>query len=41
MIGGDRLRDILQQHGLAGARRRNDQCPLAFADGSDNIDHAW
>ena len=28
----DRLRDVLQQHGLAGARRRDDQAALALAD---------
>ncbi len=40
MIGGDRVRDVLQQHGLAGARRRNDQRALALADGRDDVDDA-
>jgi hypothetical protein len=31
MIGGNRIRHVLQQHGFAGARRRNDQAALAFA----------
>ena len=40
MIGRDRLRDVLQQHGLAGARRRDDQGALALADRRDEIDDA-
>ena len=40
MIGGDRMRDVLQQHGLAGARRRDDQRALALADRRDDIDDA-
>ncbi len=40
MIGGDRLRDILQKHRLAGARRRDDQGALALADRRDDIDDA-
>ncbi len=40
MIGGDGVRDILQQHGLAGARRRHDQRALALADRRDDIDDA-
>ena len=39
MIGGDRVRDVLHQHGLAGARRRHDQGALALADRSDDVDH--
>ena len=38
MVGGDRLRDVLQQHRLAGARRRDDQRALAFADRRDDVD---
>ena len=38
MIVRDRMRDILQQHGLAGARRRNDQGALPFADRRDDVD---
>ena len=40
MIGRDRMRDVLQQHGLAGARRRDDQRALAFADRRDDVDDA-
>ena len=40
MIGGDRLGDVLQQHGLAGARRRDNQGALALADRRDDIDDA-
>ena len=40
MIGRDRLRDILQQHRLAGARRRHDQRALPLADRRDQIDDA-
>jgi hypothetical protein len=32
VIGGDRVGDRLQQHGLAGARRRDDQAALALAE---------
>ena len=38
MIGGDRLRDILQEHRLAGSRRRNNQGPLSLANGCHDID---
>src|SRR5262245_47409623 len=38
MIGGDRVGNILQQNGFAGARRRNDQRALALADRGDDID---
>ena len=40
MVGRDRLRDVLQQHGLAGARRRDDQRALAHADRRDDVDDA-
>ncbi len=40
MVLGDRLRDVLQQHGLAGARRRDDQRALALADRRDDVDDA-
>ena len=39
MIGGDGVRDVLHQHGLAGARRRHDQGALAFADRGDDVDN--
>ena len=38
MIGGDRLGDVLQEHRLAGARRRDDQGALALADRRNDID---
>ena len=34
------MRDVLQQHGLAGSRRRHDQGALAFADRRYDIDDA-
>ena len=40
MIGGDRVRDVLQQHRLAGARRRHDQRALALADRRHDVDDA-
>ena len=40
MIGGDRVGDALQQHRLAGARRRNDQAALALADRRQQVHHA-
>ncbi len=40
VIGGDRVRDVLQQNGLAGARRRHNQRALAFADRRDDVDDA-
>jgi hypothetical protein len=40
MVGGDRLGDVLQQHGLAGARRRHDQRALALALRRDDVDDA-
>src|SRR5690606_36321291 len=40
VIPGDRSRDVLQQHRLAGLRRRNDQAALALADRRDEVDDA-
>ena len=40
VIVRDRVGDVLQQHGLAGARRRHDQRALAFADRRDDVDDA-
>ncbi len=40
MVGGDRLRDVLQEHRLAGAGRRDDQGALALADRRDDVDDA-
>src|SRR5471032_2293788 len=40
MIGGDRIGDVLQQHRLAGAWRRNDQPALTLADGRQQVHHA-
>ena len=40
MVGGDGVGDGLQQHGLAGARRRDDQAALALADRRQQIHHA-
>jgi hypothetical protein len=40
MVGGDGVRDGLQQHGLAGARRSDDEAALAFTDGGEQIHHA-
>ena len=40
VIFSDRLRDVLQQHGFAGTRRRNDQRALALADRRDDVDDA-
>ena len=39
MIRGDRVGDVLQEHRLAGARRRDDQAALALAERRDKIDH--
>ena len=36
----DRCRDVLQQHRLAGLRRRDDEPALAFADRRDHVDDA-
>ena len=40
MVLRDRLRDALQQHRLAGARRRDDQAALALADGRHQVHDA-
>ena len=40
MIGRDRVRNVLQQHGLAGARRRNDQAALPLAERRQQIHDA-
>ena len=40
VIVRDRVGDVLQQHGLAGARRRHDQRALALADRRDDVDDA-
>ena len=40
MIGGDRGGDVLQQHRLAGLRRRDDQAALTLADRRHQIDGA-
>ncbi len=40
MVRGDRGGDVLQQHRLAGFRRRDDQAALAFADRRDQVDDA-
>jgi hypothetical protein len=39
VIDGDGVRDVLQQHRLAGARLRHDQSTLAFAEGRHDVDH--
>jgi hypothetical protein len=36
----DGVGDVLQQHRLAGARRRDDQRALALADGAEQVDDA-
>ena len=36
----DRAGHVLQQHGLAGLRRRHDQATLALADGAGQVQHA-
>ena len=38
MVGGDRVGDVLQDDRLAGARLRDDQRALAFAERRDEID---
>jgi hypothetical protein len=40
VIDGDAFDDCLQQHRLAGARRSDDECPLAVPDWRDEIDCA-
>ena len=39
MVVGDRPGDVLEQHGLADARRRDDQRALALALRRDDVDH--
>jgi len=36
--GGDRVRDRLQDRGLAGLGRGDDEAALALADGGDQVD---
>jgi hypothetical protein len=36
----DRVGDLLEQHRLARARRRDDQAALPFADGAEHVDDA-
>src|SRR5258708_12284946 len=38
MVGEDRLRDLLQQDGLAGPRRGHDEPALAPSDGRDHVE---
>jgi hypothetical protein len=40
MIRGDRVRDLDQQRGLAGHRRRHDEAPLSATDRRDQIERA-
>ena len=40
MVCGDGIGNVLQQHGLAGARRRNNQATLAFAERREQIHDA-
>ena len=40
VVGGYRVGDRLQHHGLAGTRWRDDQSALAFADGAEHIEDA-
>ena len=39
VVGRQRMRDVLQHHGLAGARRRHDQRALALAERRDQVEH--
>ena len=39
MVLRDRLGDVLQQHRLAGSRRRDDEPALPFADRRPEIEH--
>ena len=39
MVGHNRMGDVLQHDRLAGARRRDDQCTLAFPERGDQVDH--
>ena len=40
MVGRDGVGEVLQQHGLAGARRRDDQAALALAHGRQQVHDA-
>ena len=40
VIGGDGVGDLLQNHGLAGARRSDDERALAEAQRRNHVDHA-
>ena len=40
VVAGDRVGDVLQQHGLAGARRRDDQGALPLADRRHQVEDA-
>ena len=40
MVLGDAVGDVLQQHRLAGARRRDDQAALTLADGHHQVEDA-
>ena len=40
VVGGDRLTDALEDRGLAGLGRRDDQATLALADRGDEVDGA-
>ena len=40
VIGGKRVSDVLQHHGLAGLGRRDDQAALSLADRRDQVNHA-
>ena len=40
MVPFDRLRDLLEQHGLAGLGRGDDQRALPETDGRDEVEHA-
>ena len=40
VVRGDGVRDRLHQHGLAGARRSDDETALALADGAEEVHDA-
>ncbi len=40
VIAGDGIGNALQEHRLAGARRRNDQAALTLTDGRQQVEHA-
>jgi len=40
VVGGDGVRHVLQQHRLAGARRRHDEATLTPADRAQEVDDA-